>query len=166
MTKDRLSKLLDTGNTTLNGVDFVEIANQSQTTLRVHFLNLVKVQGSLVSSALGAPNPAITGGETIATVPVLPIHLANWSTDAEGRPLLTLQVAAPGDFSFYTLTILSSALDPYYNHVKFTFKALCDSDLDCQPAAPPCPPAAGGLPPITYLAKDFLSFRKALSDFS
>ena len=29
-----------------------------------------------------------------------------------------------------------------------------------------CPPLAGDLPPIDYLAKDFRSFRKALSDFS
>jgi hypothetical protein len=166
MQKDRLAKLLDAANTTLNGIDFVEVANQAQTTLRVHFLNGVKLAGKLTPSSLGAANPSITGGETVATVPVLPIHPASWSTDSEGRPLLTLQVAAPGDFSFYTLTILSQALDPFYNHVKFTFKALCDSDLDCQPATPPCPPPTGDLPPITYLAKDFLSFRKALSDFS
>ena len=36
-TKDRLGKLLDPANTTLNGIDFVEIASCEQTTLRVHF---------------------------------------------------------------------------------------------------------------------------------
>ena len=166
MAKDRRSQLLNPDNVTLNGIDFVEIASADQTTLRVHFLNSVGVEGTLNAPSLGAPNPAITGGESIATVPVLPVQPANWSTDAEGRPLLTLRVAAPGDFSFYTLTIQSSALDPFFNRVQFTFKALCDSGLDCEPAAAPCPPAAGDLPPISYLAKDFASFRQALSDFS
>src|SRR4051812_24116647 len=114
MAKDRLARLLDSSNTTLNGIDFVEVVNTAQTTLRVHFLNRVAVQGTLVSSALGAPNPSISGGESIASVPILPFDASNWSSDVEGRPLLTLQVAAPGDFSFYTLTVLSSALDPFF----------------------------------------------------
>ena len=161
-TKDRLRKLLDPANTTLNGIDFVEIVTKDETRLRVHFLNAVDVAGS-------PPNPVrplITGGETISTVSVLPVNANDWSQDAEGRPLLTLHVAAPGDFSFYTLTIISDVLDPFFNHVGFSFKALCPSDLDCEPPPAPCPPLKGTLPPITYLAKDFLSFRKALSDFS
>ena len=161
-TRDRLSKLLDPANTTLNGIDFVEVADAAQTTLRIHFLNAVPVIGTLATGK----NPVITGGETIATVAVLPFGPGAWSEDAEGRPLLTVQVAAPGDFSFYTLTIDSTALDPFYNHVQFSFKALCPSDLDCEAPPAPCPPPAGNPPPITYLAKDFLSFRKALSDFS
>ena len=48
----------------------------------------------------------------------------------------------------------------------FSFKAGCPSDLDCQPPPPLCPPLAGDAPPIDYLAKDFLSFRQALLDFS
>ncbi|HSZ60719.1 MAG TPA: baseplate J/gp47 family protein [Terriglobales bacterium] len=163
LVKDRLSKLLDPSNTTLNGIDFVEIANPAQTTLRVHFLNDVSIAGSPPQTV----SPTITGGETIPTVAVLSIDPAtDWSEDADGRPLLTLHVAAPGDFSFYTLIILSDAIDPFYNHVQFSFKALCPSGLDCETPPSPCPPPGGTLPPITYLAKDFLSFRKALSDFS
>jgi len=161
--RDRLSALLDPQNTTLNGIDFVEVANKCQTTLRVHFLNAVPVMGTL---APGGNNPSITGGETIPTVKVLPFGPSAWSNDAEGRPLLTIQVAAPGDFSFYTLAINSTALDPFYSRVQFSFKALCPSDLDCETPPAPCPPPAGNPPPIAYLAKDFLSFRKALSDFS
>ncbi len=47
-TKDRRAKLLDAGNTTLNGIDFVEIASPDQTKLRVHFLNAVALKGSVV----------------------------------------------------------------------------------------------------------------------
>lgn len=159
--KDRLQKLLDPGNTTLNGIDFVEIVTKDQKTLRVHFLNKVSVQGTVA-------NITITGGETISTVQVnKPLDVpAAWTKDAENRPLLTLQVPAPGDFSFYTMEITSKALDAFFSVVKFSFKANCPSDLDCAQVTPPCPPLSGDLPPIDYLAKDFLSFRKALSDFS
>jgi hypothetical protein len=125
----------------------------------VHFLNQVALAG-LVTGA------TITGGETIATVAVPLLQAADWSTDAGGRPLLTLQLASPGDFSFYIFTLLDGPVDPFFNGVRFSFKALCPSDLDCQSPAAPCPPLAGEAPPIDYLAKDFLSFRKALSDFS
>ena len=80
--------------------------------------------------------------------------------------MLTLRVAAPGDFSIYRLTVPSPALDPFFDHVPFSFKAGCPSDLDCRAPPPPCPPAEAGTPPIDYLAKDFLSFRQALLDFS
>lgn len=159
-TKDRLKLLNNVANTTLNGIDFVEIASPDQTTLRVHFLTTVAVAGTLTST------PTITGGDTIRTVVVDPVSAGNWSLDQEGRPLLALQVAAPGDFSTYTLSLSSAALDPFYSRAQFSFKALCPSELDCQPATPACPPLSGTTPPITYLAKDFLSFRKALSDFS
>jgi len=158
--KDRLGTLLDKQNTKLNGIDFVEIANAGQTDLRVRFLNTVALAGTLTAA------PSITGGDTIKTVAVEPIGAGAWSLDAEGRPLLHLRVAAPGDFSNYTFSLSSPALDPFYSQVQFSFKALCPSDLDCQPATPACPPLPGTPPPITYLAKDFLSFRKALSDFS
>ena len=128
--------------------------------MRVHFVNAVALAGTVTGAS-------ITGGETIPTVAVNPINDAtDWSTDAAGRPLLRLTVAAPGDFSFYTLTLSSPVLDRFFDHAAFSFKALCPSDLDCAPPPVICPPLPEDLPPIDYLAKDFLSFRKALSDFS
>ncbi|HEY4364587.1 MAG TPA: baseplate J/gp47 family protein [Bryobacteraceae bacterium] len=156
--KDRVELLLQ--STTLNGIDFVEIASADQRTLRVHFLNNVALIG-IVS------NPRITGGETIATVAVNQINDAtDWSADAEGRPILMLTAVAAGDFSFYSLSLTSAALDPFFSQTVFSFKATCPSDLDCDTPTPPCPPALGNPPPIDYLAKDFLSFRQALMDFS
>lgn len=155
--KNRRSRLI--ASTTLNGIDFVEIASSDQKTLRVHFLNSVALQGT-VSAA------TITGGETTTTVKVNPIQNSDWSSEPEGRPLLTLTVAAPGDFSRYTLSLTSPRLDPFFSQVTFSFKVLCPSDLDCAPPPPDCPPLSEDLPPIDYLAKDFLSFRQALSDFS
>lgn len=158
--KDRREQLL--ASSTLNGIDFVEIMSADQKTLRVHFLNAVVVEGTI-----RAGFPTITGGETVPNVTVNPINDAtDWAVDAEGRRMLTLTVPAAGDFSFYTLTIKSTALDQFYEAVSFSFKALCPSELDCEPEPPECPPVGGDMPPIDYLAKDFLSFRKALSDFS
>jgi len=154
--KNRRSHLIN--STTFNGIDFVEIASADQKTLRVHFLNSLALKGTV--SAV-----AISGGETIPTVALNPIQDSDWSTE-EGHLLLTLRVVAPGDFSRYTLSLTSPQLDPFFSQVIFSFKVLCPSDLDCAPAPPDCPPLSEDLPPIDYLAKDFLSFRQALSDFS
>src|ERR1700677_515106 len=156
--KDRVELLLK--STTLNGIDFVEIASPDQRTLLVHFLNNVSLTGTVT-------NPQITGGETIPTVEVNKIDDAtDWSTDAEGRPILQLTTVVAGDFSFYTLALTSVALDQFFSQSVFSFKATCPSLLDCDAPAPPCPPLTGNPPPIEYLAKDFLSFRQALMDFS
>src|SRR5271170_6686 len=156
--KDRRAQILK--STVLNGIDFVEIASPQQTTLRVHFLNGVQLRGSLSAA------PLIDGGETIATVTVLPIDdSTDWGYDT-GHLTLTLRVQAPGDFSNYTLHMQSAALDQFFSTVQFSFKALCPSDLDCEPAPVQCPPVTADVPPIDYLAKDFLSFRQALLDFS
>jgi hypothetical protein len=155
--RDRKKALADGG--ILNGIDFVAIVNDAETILEVHFLTKVAISASLT-------RVRITGGETIAEVPVLPIAAADWMLDAGGRPVLTLRVAAPGDFSTYTLTLTSPLLDPYFDRVPFSFKARCESTLDCEVPPVVCPPEPADVPPIDYLAKDFASFKKALSDFS
>ncbi|MHA7291333.1 baseplate J/gp47 family protein [Arthrobacter sp. MDT3-24] len=156
---DRLADLV--ASTALNGIDFVEIANPAQTLLRLHFLNTVTVEGTLA-----ATNPVrIKGGESVASVPLLPIAAADWTTDDAGRPVLTLRTPFPGDFSHYRLSIASSALDPFYAGILFTFKAGCPSTLDCADEEE-CEPDDTPSPPIDYLAKDFTSFRTALLDYA
>ncbi|PZV11716.1 MAG: hypothetical protein DCF22_13835 [Leptolyngbya sp.] len=160
--KDRRDRLVT--STTVNGIDFVAIASPDQKTLNVHFLNTFTVQGTIT-------NAAITNGETIPEVAILNSTTINdpthWTTEpTTGQPILTLTVASPGDFSRYVLTLKSTSLDPFFSQVTFSFKALCPSDLDCETPPPICPPDEPDIPPIDYLAKDFLSFRKALSDFS
>ena len=154
---DRRTALI--ASTSLNGIDFVAIDNDAQTQLVVHFLNSVALAGSLTAA------PTITGGDTIATVGVLAVKASDWGTD-EQHVTLALRVAAPGDFSTYTLTLASPLLDPFFSTSAFSFKALCPSDVDCETAPPACPPPLSSRPPIDYLAKDFLSFRQALLDFS
>lgn len=153
---DRLADLL--ASPTLNGIDFVEITRADQTGLRVHFLNAVAVIGTVTALS-------ITGGESTPTVAVLPFVAADWGVDDEGRPLLDLRTPFPGDFSFYRLTIASPVLDTYFASARFSFKAGCPSDLDCEPPED-CDEAPSGGPVIDYLAKDFASFKAALLDYS
>jgi hypothetical protein len=171
---DRRQHLLGLADT-WNGIDYVEVASPDQTTLRVHFLNEVPVRlgtgsGSPPSSPPSpgtAPTVTITGGEVITSVAVLPIdETTDWSADDQARPVLTIRVNASGDFSTYQLRMVSDDLDPYFDMVRFSFKANCPSDFDCQPPTAQCPPPDTLDVPIDYLAKDFRSFVQALSEFS
>lgn len=164
---DRRQYLLGPG-VSWNGIDYVEVATADQTTLRVHFLNTVPVAGTLkIGSPPSSAPVTITGGEVITTVAVLPIDEAtDWSFDSEARPVLTVRVKAPGDFSTYLLSVVSPVLDPFFASVPFSFKAGCPSDFDCQLPSAPCPPLETLDVPIDYLAKDFRSFVQALSEFS
>jgi hypothetical protein len=167
--RDRRQLLLQAG-ATVNGIDFVEV-DTDQTTLHVHFLNQVALYDpSAVPpvNAFGSPDPVtITGGEVLATVAVGPVDpTTDLTADTSGRPVVTLTVAAPGDFSTYTLTIASPVLDPLFQSVPFSFKANCATTIDC--ATPPvvCPPSTTEPVAIDYTAKDFGSFTRALREFS
>jgi hypothetical protein len=160
---DRRAKVI--ASPTLNGIDFVAVGNNAQTTLVVHFLNNVGHQTPSSPPKLSA-TPTISGGDTIPTVAVRPVAPSDWGTDPGHHLTLNLYVDAPGDFSTYILTLAAPWLDSFFASARFSFKALCPSDLDCETPPPVCPPPAGRLPPIDYLAKDFLSFRQALLDFS
>jgi len=158
--RNRRQLLLAPG-ASFNGIDYVSVA-ASQTQLLVHFLNTVPVQGSLYGRQV-----TITGGDVITAVAVNPVDdTTAWSADSEGRPVLALTVPAPGDFSTYQLTIFSDQLDPFFSSASFTFKANCPTTLDCATAPAASQPDAAEPAPIDYLAKDFASFRQALSEFS
>ena len=157
--RDRTAALL--ASSTFTGIDFVTVDGVDPRILYVHFLNAV----SVAAPALAA---TITGGDSIPAIPVTAIdEVADWGTDAEGRPLLTLRAAVEGDFSDYLLTLTGSpTLDLIFSTSRFSFKANCPDDFDCAPPPLVCPPDETPIPPIDYLAKDFTSFRQALLDFS
>ncbi|MDQ0464399.1 hypothetical protein QO010_002180 [Caulobacter ginsengisoli] len=160
--RNRSSEIL--GSTKVNGIDFIEVDAGDPTILHVHFLNTVEIKP--------VPAPGLTarvdGGDSIPTVKVRPIVPANaWSHDAQNRPILTLRLEAQGDFSDYRLTLLGSPkIDRMFRSASFSFKAFCPSDFDCQQPGPACPPDDMPIPPIDYLAKDYLSFRRALLEYS
>jgi Baseplate J-like protein len=160
-TRDRRQLLLAPG-ALLNGIGYIDVA-RSQTRLFVHFLNTVAVRGSLAGTA----PVTITGGEIVTGITVNPIDEATaWSADSQGRPVLAVTVAVPGDFSTYLLGISSDKLDPFLSQAPFAFRADSPSLLDCRAPAPSCPEPEPEPVTIDYLAKDFASFQQALSEFS
>jgi hypothetical protein len=178
LTEPRNRLVLVAKSSTVNGIDFVELRSVNATTLYVHFLNAVFVIQSPSATILAT----ITGGDRIQGIQVNAINNAtDWSVDENGFPLLTLKVNKAGDFSNYTLTLTTdtpsptspagtfvplSTLDPMYCSATFSFKVLCPSDFDCAPQTECCGPTEPPLPAIDYLAKDFQSFKLALTDFS
>lgn len=161
---DRLALLDNPAQTKVTGIDFVYVY-PSQTQLDVYFLkDPATVAPSLVND-LPAERfriQSISGGEAIAEVTITG---AGWAV-ADGRNVVRLTTATPGDFSYYRLHIEDDRIDPFYNDVRFSFKANCPSDFDCKTPPHICPPEAQPDYPVNYLARDYQSYRQALLDFA
>jgi hypothetical protein len=156
--RNRLQLVIE--STIVNGIDFIELKAVDATTLYIHFLNAVNVNVAGIAAS-------ITGGDRITGIAVSPIQAASgWTVDANGNPILAVNVSTAGDFSTYTLTITGAPLDPMFQSAPFSFKVLCPSDFDCDTTPECCAAPVPSLPPIDYLAKDFQSFNLALSEFS
>jgi hypothetical protein len=153
----------------INGIDFLEVLDnpslpqlQRQCTLFVHFIK------PLSSGSLAIHNVQIEGGERITKIQVTGVSAGSGAQ----AQVLTVTVAEPGDFSTYTLRLVdglpgSSApppgFDPILSAVDFSFKIGCPTDFDCQ-AVRTCPPEPLVQPAISYLAKDYASFRQLALD--
>ncbi len=154
------------GAPVLNGIDYLEVAPDQQT-LIVHFLHNLPGETEAVpggsAPALTPANFRIEGGVRIQALYVE-------STSAADNTL-TLTVNAAGDFSPYTLRLVSSAdhvappagFDPRLSHVTFSFKINCPSDFDCQPSVPQAS-ERHTQPEIDYLSRDYASFRRLMLD--
>lgn len=160
---DRLTLLRS--QTHFTGIDFIRVVDPAvQTTLYVYFL----VEPENLSPALVTIDPktvsitSVSGGESLATVPVV----ASFFLDVDGRRVLRIDTAEPGDFSLYRLHIENDQIDRFFNDVEFSFKQACPTGLDCAAPAPECPPEELVDFPVDYLARDFESFRGALFDFA
>jgi hypothetical protein len=143
----------------LNGIDFLEVED-GQTTLTVTFVHDLDI---VPTAPLTRDNVEIKGGVRIPDPKVLQVA-------AVGN-ILRVTVAAPGDFSPYVLRLVKSAaggdppdgIDPLLSEVEFSFKAGCPSDADCRQVQE-CPPEPESAPPIDYLARDYVSFRRVMLD--
>ena len=90
-----------------------------------------------------------------------------WADDVTlQRRYLQIEVIEPGTFADYRLHIDDARIDPGFNDVTFSFKVGCDDDLDCAEPVDLCPPLDGADVDIDYLARDFVSLRNALLDFT
>ena len=150
----------------MNGIDYVEV-DEKQTTLTVYFL-------AHVPNDLTKGNVRIDGGRRIRNIKVERIDRCD-PKDPRVDGCLRIHVDRPGDFSTYTLRLVKrnaqgrpgterlEGFDPRYAQLDFSFKASCPSDLDCAPPAT-CSPVDLTEPEISYLAKDYASFRQLILD--
>ncbi len=143
-----------------NGIDFLEVASDDQKTLQVTFIHDLPPAPTLAPT-----NVVIEGGVRIRDIRVQAVTQAG--------KVVTVTVDKAGDFSTYTLRIVTTQANPLtgfhpqfdsqLSEVEFTFKADCPSEFDCAPA-PVCPPETTPAPTIDYLAKDYSSFRRLMLD--
>jgi hypothetical protein len=173
----------------LNGIDYLEVVDRDlsetdplrQCTLLVSCLRPVP-------AGLSRDNVRIFGGDRrknitvewampAATVLAAPDTLQEHGTrgvidDAADLSLvLVVRVAETGDYSTYTLSLVTSPTDdtPPLNFdrqlssVQFSFKVDCPSDFDCLPTHL-CEAEPAFAPDIDYLAKDYASFRRLMLD--
>jgi hypothetical protein len=153
----------DAGRT---GIDYVEVDDRDQRNLCVHLFGPFPEK-------IDAANVRIEGGRRIRDVQVTSVTTESPSAD-DAEECLRVTVDKAGDFSFYTLRVVEvsdgrptdkplAGFDPRYAQVQFSFKVGCPSDLNCKTEAP-CPPPAREEPEISYLAKDYASFRQLMLD--
>jgi uncharacterized phage protein gp47/JayE len=165
---DELRRAAVRAHPTLNGIDFLEVVDHAaadpcdrQRVLEVHFVN------DLGTLSLTAANFRIEGGERIRNIKVL----SDGTSPAPQADVFTVKVDQAGDFSLYTLRLVTDALndtvpagiDPQLAAVQFSFRVECPSPFDCAPQHV-CPPVPINVPDIDYLAKDYASFRRLMLD--
>ncbi|MBD2261433.1 putative baseplate assembly protein [Pseudanabaena sp. FACHB-2040] len=148
-----------------NGLDYLEVGENLRS-LTVYFIGPVPQD-------LRPENFQIKGGARIRNLQVTGLDLS-LQHDSTLDSSLTVRVDRVGDFSPYTLHLVAldeegrptdlphPDFDSRYAQLTFSFKAGCPSDLDCQPL--PCPPPTYQEPEISYLAKDYASFRQLILD--
>ena len=143
----------------LNGLDAVEVS-PDQRTLTVTFVGKAPED-------VTAANVRIDGGVRVTGIRVTGIRLCV-EDDPELDDCMLVTVDRPGDGSTYTLRLVEDGepfhgFDPRSASMRFSFKASCPNDLDCAPGDD-CPPAELAEPEISYLAKDYASFRRLILD--
>ena len=177
-------------NPPLNGIDFLEVLDTEhplavppqptprQRTLLLRFLR--------TAPDLALSNIELTGGERITGIglewvtradapdagligpsePSLPGYL---SALPDPDQVLALRTDSSGDYATYTLRLVAgpgaltppAGIDRLLSEISFSFKVECPTDFDCAPRHD-CPDETGVRPAISYLAKDYRSFRRLM----
>lgn len=146
----------------LNGIDFVEVLPGPA--LCVHFFGEVPaVRDARHPDGLTPDNFEVRGGRRIRDLQVVGLSLER-SGDSERDDCLRLQLDREGDFSAYQVCLVGvEGLDPRYTCAEVRFRLDCPADLDCT-GEPPCEDDLGPEPDLSYLAKDYATFRRLVLD--
>lgn len=170
-----------------NGIDHIEVIDSiapagtaPQRTLVVHCYRPapgltrenVRIEGGVrvrkIEVEWAHPIPEIPSGIFDPEEAGLAAELA---ARAEPERQLVVRTSVAGDFSLYTIRLVRSprdpeppaGFDPLRSSLPFSFKVDCPSRLEC-PGEPECPEPHRAGPHLSYLAKDFASFRRLLLD--
>jgi len=180
---------LVTNHGSLNGIDYLEVLDAGapagtppQQTLLVHFLKPLAVPLDERNVRIEHPPGAAAAGVVWARRAVDAQALVDegrilnaerdaYLTLAAADRILVVRTSSNGDYSTYTLRLVTSptdagppaGIDQRLAAVDFSCKVECPSDFDCK-VDPACPPEAFEEPEIDYLAKDYSSFRRLILD--
>ncbi|HEV2273475.1 MAG TPA: hypothetical protein VGR96_04880 [Acidobacteriaceae bacterium] len=144
----------------LNGIDYLEVIGNAGCGKQLAVTLLKDARALTLTQA----NVSISGGAPVQAVSVSPATAAD-------PFVLTVNLNQSGDFSTYTLALVTGAgitdppvgFDPQLSSISFSFKAGCPTPADCIPDNC-CPPPAQLRPGINYLAKDYEAFRQVIFD--
>jgi hypothetical protein len=167
----------------INGIDFIEVLDREapddtpeQRTLLLRFL--------ATAPALTLENFELTGGERITDVALDWVTRADAPDNTLAEPglilwlatqlpapeqVLVLRTSSSGDYAGYTLRLVASPgalspppqIDRVLSEIEFSFKVECPTDFDCAPVHL-CPEDPPEQPALSYLAKDYQSFRRLM----
>ena len=157
----------------LTGLDFMWVNPANHRELAVFFVIEPDALVRPVNTALEEFTATITGLEDGREIAV---DAQSWvaRVDATGATRLTLTLLAKedGGFQFYRLHVTDTPddggdprIDGFCDTLEFSFKQGCPSPFDCKPTHD-CPSEERVDYPVDYLARDFESFRNALSAFA
>jgi hypothetical protein len=149
----------------LNGIDYVE-PSDDRSAVTVRFI-------ADAPRDLGVENVRVDAPPGAAALRVDRVRLADEESggagavrvvfDRTGDPVTYALGLVEGDARGRPSRRLLHGFDPRYTAAEFTFAAGCPSDLDCLPSED-CPPQSYTDPQISYLAKDYASFRQLILD--
>jgi hypothetical protein len=163
----------------LNGVDYVDVIG---THLCVHFLTgippefLPGKKGTALSPSektAAMAHIVIRGGRRVTGLHVIDIDPEEPASKYE-EACLGIELDKEGDWSVYTLCFVETkdglptdqslkSLDPRYACLDFTFKIECPAEIDCK-ESDACAVEERPSPAISYLAKDYATFRQLILD--
>ena len=148
------------------GLDWLEV-EPSQTELRIGFIGRAP-------DGIGPDNIRILGGRRERNIRAIDVRIER-SDEADLDDVMIVAVDRPGDYSTYHLEVVDvdqrgrpthrvpKGFDAQYTGIDFSFKADCRADQD--PAERTvCPEGVHEPTAISYLAKDYQSFRQLMLD--
>ncbi|HVG25212.1 MAG TPA: putative baseplate assembly protein, partial [Thermoanaerobaculia bacterium] len=158
----------------LNGIDYVDVSGAH---LCVHFLDgipevfLPTQEGEELTpeqKSAAIAHISVRGGRRVRDLKVVDFRVDPAANKFE-EECLGIELDREGDWSEYTLCFIEQdgtpmrGFDPRYACTTFSFKIDCPAEIDCKESEP-CPDGAAPPPAISYLAKDYATFRRLILD--